>query len=141
MFKGEGNAIWGQKTEQVKSSALSRVNVRRLLIVIEKTLAIALRQFAFEPNNEITRFRIESLLNEYLDRLSSQGAFQLEGGDRGYEVVCSEVNNTPAVIDEFSLCVDVFVKPVRSAEYIRLQVIPTKTGASFKELISRGVMF
>ena len=81
------------------------------------------------------------MLNEYLDKLSSQGAFQLEGGDKGYHVVCDETNNTPAVIDDFALNVDVFVKPVRSAEYIRLQVIPTKTGASFKELISRGVMF
>jgi phage tail sheath protein FI len=141
MFRGEGNAIWGQRTEQAKDSALSRVNVRRLLIVIEKTLAISLRQFAFEPNNEITRFRIESLIKEYLDKLSSQGAFQLEGNDRGYHVVCDESNNTPAVIDDFALNVDVFVKPVRSAEFIRLQIIPTKTGASFKELIAKGVIF
>lgn len=141
MFKGEGNVIWGQKTEQTKSSALSRVNVRRLLIVIEKTLAITLRQFTFEPNNELTRFRIESLLDEYLDALSSQGAFQLEGNDKGYHVVCDETNNTPAAIDDFSLNVDVFIKPVRSAEYIKLQIIPTRTGASFKELIDRGAMF
>lgn len=141
MFRGEGNVIWGQRTQQVKSSALSRVQVRRLLIVIEKTLAISLRQFAFEPNNEITRFRIESLLNEYMDKLSSQGAFQLEGNDKGYLVVCDENNNTPAVIDDFALHVDVFVKPIRSAEIIRLQVIPTKTGASFKELIAKGVIF
>jgi len=141
MFRGEGNVIWGQKTEQTKSSALSRVNVRRLLIIIEKTLAIALRQFTFEPNNELTRFRIESLLDEYLDRLSSQGAFQLEGDDKGYHVICDETNNTPAVIDDFSLNVDVFIKPVRAAEYIQLQIIPTRTGASFKELIARGAMF
>jgi len=141
MFRGEGNVIWGQKTEQTKSSALSRINVRRLLIVIEKTLAITLRQFTFEPNNELTRFRIESLLDEYLDRLSSQGAFQLEGEDKGYHVVCDESNNTPAVIDDFSLNVDVFIKPVRSAEYIKLQIIPTRTGASFKELIAKGAMW
>jgi len=141
MFRGEGNVIWGQKTEQSKTSALSRVNVRRLLIVIEKTLAISLRQFAFDTNNEITRFRVESLLDEYLDNLSAQGAFQLEGGDKGYHVVCDETNNPPAVIDNFVLHVDVFIKPVRAAEYIRLQIIPTKTGASFKELIARGVMW
>jgi hypothetical protein len=141
MFRGEGNVIWGQKTEQTKSSALSRVNVRRLLIMIEKTLAITLRQFTFEPNNELTRFRIESVLNEYLEKLSSQGAFQLEGGDRGYHVVCDETNNTPAVIDSFQLNVDVFIKPVRSAEFIQLRIIPTKTGASFQELIAKGIVF
>jgi len=141
MFKGEGNVIWGQKTEQAKSSALSRINVRRLLIVIEKTLAASLRQFVFEPNNELTRFRIESLLDEYLDKLSSQGAFQLEGDDKGYHVVCDETNNTAQVIDDFALHVDVFIKPVRSAEFIQLQIIPTSTGASFEELVDRGVMF
>ncbi len=140
-FRGEGRVIWGQKTEQFKGSALSSVNVRRLLIVIEKTMAIALRQFVFEPNSEITRFRIESLLDSYLDGLSAQGAFQLEGADRGYHVVCDETNNTPERIDQNELHVDVFIKPVRAAEYIQLQSIITSTGASFEELIARGVLF
>lgn len=140
-FRGEGNVIWGQKTLQTKSSALSRVSVRRLLIIIEKTLAITLRQFTFEPTSALTRFRIESTLNEYLDMLSSQGAFQLEGGDRGYHVVCDESNNTPAVIDNFQLNVDVFIKPVRTAEFIQLRIIPTKTGASFREMIAKGLIF
>jgi len=141
MFRGEGNVIWGQKTEQVKSSALSRVNVRRLLIVIEKSMAIALRQFVFEGNSELTRFRIEALLDAYLEGLSAQGAFQLEGADRGYHVVCDESNNTPQIIDSHELHVDVFIKPVRAAEFIKLQTIVTPTGASFEELISRGLLF
>jgi len=140
-FRGEGSVIWGQKTLQVKSSALDRVNVRRLLIVIEKAIAISLRSFLFEPNNEVTRFRVEALLNEYLGKLSAQGAFQTEGGDQGFHTVCDETNNTPAVIDSNELHVDVFVKPIRSAEFIQLQTIVTPTGASFNELIARGVMF
>jgi len=140
-FRGEGSVIWGQKTEQTKSSALNRVNVRRLLIVIEKAMAISLRSFLFEPNNEITRFRVEALLNEYLDKLSAQGAFQTEGEDGGYHVVCDETNNTPAIIDTHELQVDVFVKPSMTAEFIRLQTIVTKSGASFNELIARGVMW
>jgi len=141
MFRGEGIVIWGQKTEQAKSSALSSINVRRLLIVIEKSIAISLRSFVFEPNNEITRFRLEAMLKEYLDMLSAQGAFQIEGGDRGYHVLCDETNNTPATIDRGELNVDVFIKPIRSAEYIQLQTIVTSSGASFEELIARGVMF
>jgi len=53
VFRGEGIAIWGQKTLQKKASALDRVNVRRLLIAIEKTMSILLRDFVFEPNDEI----------------------------------------------------------------------------------------
>jgi len=141
LFRGEGTVIWGNKTLQKKSSALSSVNVRRLLIVIQKAMAISLRSFLYEPNDETTRFRVKALLDEYLDKLSTQGAFQREGGDEGFHVVCDTTNNTPAIIDDNQLNVDVFIKPIRAAEYIQLQSIITTTGASFQELIARGVMF
>jgi len=140
-FRGQGNVIWGQRTQQWKRSALSSVNVRRLLIIIEKALAVALRSFAFEPNSELTRFRVVSMIEEYMDTLSAAGAFQTEGGDKGYAVVCDENNNTPAIIDSNELHVDLFVKPSRAAEFIQLQTIITSTGASFEELVAKGVMF
>lgn len=140
-FRGEGNVIWGQKTEQVKASALDRVNVRRLLIVIEKAISASLKYFVFEPNNQITRFRITAMIEEYLDLLRARGAFQTELGDKGYKVLCDERNNTPAIIDRNELHVDIFIKPSRAAEFIQLQAIITQTGASFEELIARGVHF
>ena len=140
-FRGEGNVIWGQKTEQVKASALDRVNVRRLLIVLEKSISATLRYFVFEPNNEITRFRITSTIESFLDLLSARGAFQRELGDRGYKVLCDTRNNPPAVIDRNELHVDIFIKPIRAAEYIQLQTIITQTGAKFEELIARGIQF
>lgn len=140
VFRGEGTVIWGQRTLQAKASALDRVNVRRLLIALEKALTISLRPFVFEPNNDITRFRISGMIVEFMDKLSSQGAFQTEVGDNGYAVICDTTNNTPAVIDMSELHVDVFVKPIRAAEFIRLQTIITTTGVSFEELVSRGVV-
>jgi len=141
MFRGEGIVIWGQKTEQRKASALDRVNVRRLLIVLEKAIATQLKFFVFEPNNQITRFRITSLIEEFLTLLSARNAFQTELGDQGFRVLCDETNNTPAIIDLNELHVDVFIKPSRAAEFIQLQLIVTSTGASFDELIARGVFF
>lgn len=138
-FRGEGTVIWGQKTEQAKASALDRVNVRRLLITIEKAISVALRYFVFEPNSEVTRFRIVAMAESYLDQLYAKGAFQSELGDKGYLVVCDDTNNTPATIDANELHVDIFLKPSRAAEFIQLQTIITKTGASFTELIARGV--
>jgi len=138
-FRGEGNVVWGQKTEQTKASALDRINVRRLLITLEKAMAVSLRSFTFEPNSEITRFRIVAMLESYLDILSAKGAFQSELGDKGYSVVCDTTNNTPATIDRNELHVDVFIKPSRAAEFIELSVIVTATGATFSELIARGV--
>jgi len=140
-FRGEGSMIWGQKTERTTKSALDRVNVRRLLITIEKAMSVYLREYLFEPNNEITRFRVTSVLEQYLDNISARGGFQTEAGDKGFSVVCDETNNTPQTIDLNELHVDVFIKPIRMAEFIQLQAIITTTGASFNELIARGVMF
>ena len=141
MFRGRGSVIWGQKTQQTKASALDRVNVRRLLIVIEKVGSNFLQNYLFEANNTTTRFRITAGFDEYLGQLAAGGAFQQESGDRGYMVQCDEDNNTPAVIDRNELQVNLFVKPVRMAEYIQLRVVVTSTGASFDELVSRGTLF
>jgi phage tail sheath protein FI len=138
-FRGEGIAIWGQKMQQVRASATDRMNVRRLLIILEKSIAISLRTFCFENNDTVTRFRIRSVIEQYMNTLSSGGAFQTELGDKGYRVVCDETNNTPAVIDRNELHVDIFIKPAKTAEFIQLQVIITSTSASFEELIAKGV--
>ncbi len=139
-FRGQGIPIWGQKTLQRKASALDRVNVRRLMIFLEKTLSIALLPFLFEPNDELTRFRIAGVCTEFLDSQSAKRAFQTTDTDPGYQVICDTTNNTPAVIDANELHVDIFVRPTRSAEFIRLQTIITTTGASFTELVSRGIL-
>ena len=138
VFSGSGNVIWGQKTLTSLPSALDRVNVRRLLIILEKTMAVSLKQFVFEPNSDLTRFRITAMLETFLDLMSAKGAFQTELGDKGYKVVCDKSNNTPAVIDLNELRVDVYCKPSRSAEYIQLNVVVSSTGTQFSELISQG---
>lgn len=139
-FRGYGHVIYGQKTLQKKSSALDRVNVRRLLVTIEKAVTLSLRSFLFEPNNDLTRFTVKAVLDEYLGRLSAEGAFQTEAGDDGYLVICDTTNNTAAVIDANELHVDMFIKPSRAEEFIQLQTIITKTGTSFTELVNRGAI-
>lgn len=138
MFRGEGIVLWGQKTQQTKASALDRVNVRRLLITLEKSISAALRYYCFELNNELTRFRVKSTVESYLDLLGARGAFQTEAGDNGYRVVCDTTNNTAAVIDRNELKVDILLKPARAAEAIELKTVITQSGASFDELIARG---
>lgn len=140
-FRGYGHVIWGQKTLQKKDSALNRVNVRRPLLMIEKSLTLMLRTFLFTYNNtEATRFMAKAVVDEYLERLANGGAFQTEGGDDGFLVICDTRNNTPAVIDSQTMKVDVFVKPAKTVEFINLTMTVTKTGVSFTELVSRGTI-
>jgi hypothetical protein len=45
-------------------------------------------------------------------------------------------NNTAERIDRNELWCDIYIKPTRAAEFIVLNLIATKTGASFTELVA-----
>ena len=47
-FPGQGIVIFGQKTLQQKSSVLDRVNVRRMMLTVRKTISRMSRNFVFE---------------------------------------------------------------------------------------------
>lgn len=132
---GSGIAIWGQKTLRSVDSALSRVNVRRLMIVVEKSTSAALYAVAFENNNSFTRQRVKELIDSFMRRIKArQGVYD-------YRVICDETNNPANVIDANELHVDVYMQPQRTAEFIQLQTIITRTGANFTELIATGGNF
>ena len=92
-FPNEGFVVWGQKTLQVKSSALDRINVRRLLIAAKKFIASSTRYLVFEQNTSATRNRFLNIVNPYLDSI------QQRQGLYAFKVVMDETNNTPEVID------------------------------------------
>ena len=132
---GSGIAVWGQKTLKSLDSALARVNVRRLMIVIEKSVARALNAVAFENNNSFTQRQVTELIDTFMRRIKArQGVYE-------YKVVCDSTNNSPAVIDANEMHVDIYVQPQRAAEFIQLQTIITRTGANFTELIAAGGNF
>lgn len=124
VFPGEGIQVYGQKTLQSAASALDRVNVRRLMISIEKSVARALRPYVFEFNDNFTRSDVTAILNNYL------GDIQSRRGTTGFAVVCDESNNTPTVIDNNQMIVDIYVKPSRAAEFIQVNAIITPTGTT-----------
>jgi len=47
-------------------------------------------------------------------------------------VVCDETNNTPEDIDNNRLNVWLFIKPTKTAEYIKFTTIITRTGTEFR---------
>lgn len=123
-FTGEGIQVYGQKTLQRQASALDRVNVRMLLISLEKAISRALRPFVFEFNDTFTRENITSIIDNYM------GDIKVRRGVYDFATVCNESNNTPTVIDQNKLLCDLYIKPTRVAEFIKLNVIITATGAT-----------
>jgi hypothetical protein len=128
-FPGDGYTIWGQKTLQRKPSAFDRINVRRLFLVLEKATLAIMRYFVFEPNTIFTRTRVVNVLTPIFEiPKNNEGLYD-------YLIVCDERNNTPDVIDRNELVVDIYLKPVRTAEFILCNFIATRTDADFTELL------
>jgi len=127
-INGVGNVMWGQKTAQLKKSALDRINVRRNLLYIENNVERSLLSFVFENNTYKTRLRIFALVDNFLSSVKAGG------GLYDYTVVCDETNNTANVIDSNQLNVDLYVQPVKTAEFIQLTTVITRTGISFSEV-------
>ena len=124
-FPGTGVVVWGQKTLQAKSTALDRINVRRLLINLKKFIAGVSRELVFEQNTQVTRNRFLNSVNPYLEGVQQrQGLF-------AFRVVMDESNNTPDVIDRNQLVGQIFLQPTRTVEYIVLDFNVTPTGATF----------
>ena len=130
ILKKKGFPIWAAETLQYKKSALSNVSVRRLLITIEVSIADALDFNVFDPNDDETRFIITQKCEGLLSPIKkARGLYD-------YLIVCDERNNTAEDIDNQILNVDVYVKPVLPALYIKLNTIITRTGANFEESVA-----
>ena len=124
-FPGQGICVWGQKTLQRRSSALDRVNVRRLLITVKKYIASSARYLVFEQNTEATRNRFLNIVNPYL------AGIQQRSGLTSFRVVMDETNNTPDIIDRNILAGAIYLQPTRTAEFIKLDFNILPTGATF----------
>lgn len=128
LIQGTGFVMFGQRTAQLKKSALDRINVRRALLYIQNNIETALNQFVFENNTQQTRLRVFSLLDEFLSGVKAQdGVFD-------YDVVVDDSNNPPSVIDANQLNVDIYVQPVKSIEFIQFTTVVTRTGVSFSDV-------
>jgi phage tail sheath protein FI len=125
-FPGVGLTAFGQKTLQTQSSALDRVNVRRLLIALKRYISSVARTLIFEQNTITTRNNFISQVNPYLETVQQrQGLF-------AYKVVMDDSNNTPDVIDRNQLVGQIYIQPTKTVEYIYLTFNITPTGVEFQ---------
>jgi len=126
-FPAEGIVIFGQKTLQVTPSALDRINVRRLLIFLKKEISRFAATTLFEQNVQSTWDRFRGRVVPFLESVKS-GL-----GLTDFKVVLDDTTTTPDLIDRNVLYAKIFLKPARSIEFIALDFIITKTGASFDD--------
>lgn len=129
-FPNDGFVVFGQKTLQAKPSAFDRINVRRLFLYLEKAVRATVKYFVFEPNTLFTRTQVVNVLTPIFEKVkNTEGMYD-------YLIVCDERNNTPFVIDQNEMVIDIYIKPVRAAEFILCNFYATRTDQNFSELVS-----
>jgi len=124
-FSDVGVVIFGNKTLQVKETALNRINVRRLLLQARKLISAVSIRLLFEQNDDVVRNQFLSLVNPILDNIRK------ERGLTDFRVV---LDDTPESIDRNELNGRIFIKPTRSLEFISIEFNITNTGASFDDI-------
>ncbi len=124
-FSDTGTIIWGNKTLQVRESALDRINVRRLLLRARKLISAVAIRLLFEQNDEQVRNEFLRLVNPILESIKKE---------RGLYEFRVTVSNDPEDLDSNTLRGKIYIKPTRSLEFIDLQFIITPTGASFENI-------
>jgi len=128
-FIRDGINVFGQKTLQTKPSALDRVNVRRLMLYLEKVIATAARQLVFEPADDITWLSFVNLVDPYLQAVKDRR------GLIEYQVRCDSTTNTPDVVDRNEMNAIILIKPTKAAEFIKIDFVLTAQSTSFNELV------
>jgi Phage tail sheath protein subtilisin-like domain/Phage tail sheath C-terminal domain len=130
-MQGLGTVLYGDKTMTNKPSAFDRINVRRLFIVLEKSISKAAKYSLFEFNDEFTRAQFVALVEPFLrDVKGRRGIYD-------YKVVCDETNNTPDVIDSNQFVGDIYIKPARAINFIQLNFVAVRTGVAFSEIVGQ----
>ena len=127
-FPGQGTLLFGDKTLLARPSAFDRINVRRLFIVLEKSIATASKFQLFEFNDAFTRGQFKNIVEPFLRDVQGRR------GITDFKVVCDETNNTGTIVDRNEFVADIFIKPARSINFIQLNFIATRSGISFEEV-------
>ena len=125
---GSGILLFGDKTLLAKPSAFDRINVRRLFILLEKSIANMAQSFLFEFNDAFTRSRFVATVEPFLRDIQGRGGIQ------DFAVVCDESNNTGDVVDRNEFRGDIYIKPSRSINFIQLQFVAVRSGVEFEEI-------
>ena len=126
---GVGIVLYGDKTHELRPSAFDRINVRRLFIGIEKSIAQAAKNILFEFNDEFTRAEFVNVVEPLLREIQGRR------GITDFKVVCDETNNTPAVVDRNEFVASMFIKPARSINFVTLNFVAVRTGVDFEEVV------
>ena len=131
-FSDGSYVVWGQKTCQLRQSALDRVNVRRMMLELKRQVVTVANRILFEPNNAATRNRFINLVSPLL------AAIQTQQGIESWKIVMDDTNNSQEDVESNRLNGRIVVVPTRAIEFIAIDFIITNSGVDFAQCIVKN---
>lgn len=124
-FDVRGTVSWGARTLRGADRLADEykyVPVRRLALFLEESLFRGLKWVVFEPNDEPLWAQIRATVEEFMQRLFRQGAFQGTSPGEAYFVKCDSETTTQADIDRGIVNIVVGFAPLKPAEFVILKI-------------------
>jgi len=136
VFDDMGVVVWDARTLQRQASLLQNVNVRRLMIVVEKSVAAYARAFLHEPNVPDTWRAFWRGLDPKFREWKAQDWFYdyRISCDQDAKTIDDAKINTTESIQRGEFHCKIFVKPVVGIRWIVVDAIITRLDANFAEL-------
>jgi hypothetical protein len=119
---GRGIRIWGARTLS-DDPDWRYINVRRLFIMLRRSLEEGTQWTVFEPNDKGTWERLTRDVTQFLTKLWEGGYFAGAAPEQSFFVSCNEATNPPEVRDQGRMVMEVGVAPAIPTEYIIFDVV------------------
>jgi Bacteriophage tail sheath protein len=120
-FPGRGIRIWGARTLS-SDPAFAQINVRRLFILVRKSVEKYAQWVVFEPNDPSLWKKMVRSVDVFLGDLWTEGALVGAAKDEAYYVKCDEETNPPEARDVGQLLCEIGISPVKPAEFIVVRI-------------------
>jgi uncharacterized protein len=116
-----GIRVWGGRVI-TSDPDWKYVNVRRLIIFIEKSIDIGLQWVVFEPNADPLWARVRRTISNFLTNVWRSGALEGTKPEEAYFVRCDRTTMTQTDIDNGRLIAVIGVAPVKPAEFVIIRI-------------------
>ena len=135
VFDDTGTVVWGAQTLQRQADLLRELNVRRMLIIIKKTLAAYGRAYIHQPDDPRTWREFYRGLNPKFREWKAARWFYdyIIFCDQNAETIKEAKLNTPESIQRGEFKCRIIVQPVVGIKWVMIDTAITRLDANFEE--------
>lgn len=120
-FTARGLRVWGSRTLS-SDRTYAHVNVRRLVLMLRRSIDRFAQWVVFEPNDESLWKTLTRSIEAFLFEQFKRGALVGATAQEAFYVKCDAETNSPEAIEAGELVVEIGIAAVRPAEFIVVRI-------------------